>query len=108
MDVITAEVLRTGDWTLNSKILKLIWSNKELDQPWEKSVTAFSFIKGKQNWLHTFPKTVPLSARYRMLSSNLLATLIIFINELIGDHHYRLWLSSSTTDVREELYRMVK
>jgi hypothetical protein len=67
------------------RIICFVWNKEELPHQWKESIVIPIYIKDKTDCNNCQGITV-LSTAYKILSNILLATLIPYVNEIIGDH----------------------
>jgi sorting nexin-29 len=101
VDQIPAQLIQAGGETLLSeihKLIKLIWNKKELPDQWKESIVVPIHKKGDKTDCSNYRGISLLSASYKILSNILLARLIPYADEIIGDHQCRFQHNSSMTD----------
>jgi hypothetical protein len=100
-DNILAKLIKVGGETLCSEIHRLIcsiWNKEELPQQWKESVIVPIYKKGDKTDCNNYRGISLLSTAYKILSNILLARLIPYVNEVIGDHHCGFRNNRSTID----------
>jgi hypothetical protein len=100
-DHIPTELFKAGGETLCSEIHKLICSirnKEELPQQWKESIIVPIYKIGDKTDCNNYQGISPLSTAYKILSNILLARLIPYVNEIIGDPQCGFRLNRSTTD----------
>jgi hypothetical protein len=88
-DNIPAELIKAGGETLYSEIHTLIcciWNEEELPQQWKKCIIIPIYKKGDKTDCNNYRRISLLSTAYKNLPNILLARLIPYVNEIIGDH----------------------
>jgi hypothetical protein len=101
VDQIPAELIQAGGETLCSeihKLIKLIWNKEELPHQWKESTVVPIHRKGDKTDCSNYRGISLLSTSYKILSNILLARLMPYADEIIGDHQYGFWCNRSTTD----------
>jgi hypothetical protein len=100
-DQILAKLIKTGGETLCSEIHKLICYilNKEkLPQQWKESIIIPIYKKGDKTDGNNYRGISLLSTAYKMLSNILLARLMPYVIEVIGDPQHGFHHNRATTD----------
>jgi hypothetical protein len=88
-DQILAELIKTVGEMLCSEMHKLIcsvWNKEELSQQWKKSIIIPIYEKDDKTDCNNYWGISLLSTAYKLLSNILLAKLIPYVNDVIGDH----------------------
>jgi hypothetical protein len=97
---ITAELIKARGETLSSQIHKLIfsiWNMEKLPQQWKDSTIVPVHKKCDETDCNNYRGISLLSTAYRILSNILLARLIQYVSEVIGDHQCGFRRNKSTT-----------
>jgi hypothetical protein len=100
-DQIPVELIKAGGETLYSEIYRLIcciWNKEELPQQWKESIIVPIYKKGDKTDCNNYREISLLSTSYKILSNILLARLISYVNEIIGDHQCGFHHNRSTLD----------
>jgi hypothetical protein len=101
VDQIPAELIQVGGESLRSelhKLIKLIWNKEELPHQWKESIVVPIHKKGDKTDSSNYQGISLLSTSYKILSNILLARLIPYADEIMGDHQCGFWHNRSTTD----------
>jgi hypothetical protein len=88
-DQIPTELIKGGGEKLCSEIQKLMcskWNKEELPQQCKESIIVPMRKKGDKTDCNNYQGISLLSTAYKILSNILLARLIPYVNEIIGDH----------------------
>jgi hypothetical protein len=89
IDQILADFIKAGGETLCSEVHKLICSicnKEELPQQWKEYIIVPMYKKGDKTYCNNYQGISLLSTAYKILSTFLLARLIPYVSEIIGDH----------------------
>ena len=89
IDQIPAEVIKAGGRTIRCEILKLIisiWNKEELPDEWKESIIVHIYKKGDKTDCNNYRGISLLPTTYKVLSNILLSRLILYAEEVIGDH----------------------
>jgi hypothetical protein len=100
-DQIPAELIKAGGETLYSEIHRLNCSTRnkeELPQQWKESINVPIYKKGDKTDCNNYRGISLLSTAYKILSNILLARLIPYVDEIIGDHQCGFRCKRSTMD----------
>jgi hypothetical protein len=76
----------------------LIWNKEELPHQWKQSIVVPIHYKGEKTECSNYSGISLLSTSYKMLSNILLARLIPYADEIIGDHQCGFQCKRSMTD----------
>jgi hypothetical protein len=88
-DQIPAELIKAGGEASCSQIHELIcsmWNKEELPQQWNESTIIPIHRKGDKTDCNNYLGISLLSIAYKIVSNILLARLIPYVSEVIGDH----------------------
>jgi hypothetical protein len=99
-DQILAELIKAGGGTLCSEIHNLIcsiWKKEELPQQWKESIIVPIHKKGDKTDCNNYEGFSLLSAAYKILSNIVMARLVPYVNEVIGDHQCGFHHNRSTS-----------
>jgi hypothetical protein len=80
------------------KLICSIWSKEELPQQWKESIIAPIHKNGDKTDCNNYQRISLLSTAYKIVSNVLLARLIPYVSEIIGDHQYGFHCNRSTMD----------
>jgi hypothetical protein len=100
-DNIPTELIEAGSETLYSQIHRLIcciWNKEELPQQWKESIIVPIDKKGDKTDCNNYREISLLSTAYKILPNILLARLIPYVNEIVGDHQCGFRRNRFTTD----------
>jgi hypothetical protein len=100
-DQIPAKLIEAGCEILLSEIYKLInsvWNKEELPDQWKESIIVSIHKKGDKTDCNNYRGISLLSTSYKILSNILLSRLVLYIDEIIGDHQCGFRRNRSTTD----------
>jgi hypothetical protein len=96
-----AELIKTVGEILYSEIHKLIcseWNKEELPQQWKKFIIVPIHKKGDKTGCNNYRGISLLRTAYKILSNIILARLIPYVIEAIGDHQCGFRRNRSTMD----------
>jgi hypothetical protein len=99
-DQIPAELIQAGGEILLSVIHKLVnsvWNKEELLDQWKESIIVPIHKKGDKTGCDNY-RGISLLSSYKMLLNILLPRLVLYIDEIIGDHQCGFRCNRSTTD----------
>jgi hypothetical protein len=88
-DRILAEVIQAGGQILLSTIHKLInsvWNKEELSDQWKESITVPIHKRDDKTDRNNYCGISLLSTSYKIASNILLSRLVLYIDEITGDH----------------------
>jgi hypothetical protein len=100
-DQIPAELIQAGGEIMHSeihKLIMLIWNNEELPHQRKESIVVPIHKKGDKTDCSNYRGISFLSTSHKILSNILLSRLILYADEIIGDHQCGFRRNSSTTD----------
>jgi hypothetical protein len=97
-DKILAELIKAGSETYSEihRLICSIWNKEELPQQWKESIIVPIYKKGDKT--NNYRRISLLSTAYKILSNILLARLIPYVSEIIGDHQRGFHHNRSTMD----------
>ena len=101
IDQIPAELVKVGSRTIRSEIYKLItsvWKKEKLPVEWKESIIVPTYKKGDKTDYSNYRGISLLPTTYKILCSTLLSTLILYAEEIIGDHQCGFRCNWSNTD----------
>jgi hypothetical protein len=115
IDQIPAELIKAGGWTIRCAIRILvisIWNKEELPDQWKESIIAPIHKKGDKTDCNNYRGISLLSTKYKSLSNILLSRLILYVEEITGDHQCGFRRYRSTADhifcIRQKLEKKWK
>ena len=88
IDQIPTELIKAGGRTIHYEIHKLIifiWNKEDLPMEWKDSIIVPIYKKGNKTDCSNY-RDIFLPTTYKILSNILLSRLILYSNEIIGDH----------------------
>jgi len=86
---IPTEIIQAGGNILCSELHNLtnsIWNKEELPQQWKESIIIPIYWKGGKTACSNYGGRSLLSSAYKILSNILTSNLILYIDEIVGDH----------------------
>ncbi|PSN42575.1 hypothetical protein C0J52_15434 [Blattella germanica] len=89
IDVIPAELLKSGGEKLREKIhrlLSLIWKQQALPIEWKESIIIPIYKKGDKTDCNNYRGISLLLTSYKILTNILVSRFTPYIDEIIGDH----------------------
>jgi hypothetical protein len=100
-DQIPAELILAGGEIMHSeihKLIRLIWNKEELPHQWKELIVVHIHRKGDKTDSSNYRGISLLSTSHKILSNILLSRLILYAEEIIGDHQCGIRRNRSTTD----------
>jgi hypothetical protein len=98
---IPAGLIQAGGKILHSeihKLIMLIWNKEELPYQWKESIVVPTYKQGEKTDCSNYQGISLLSTSYKILSNILLSGLILYADEIIGDHQCGFQRNRSATD----------
>jgi hypothetical protein len=68
------------------KLINSVWNKEELPDQWKESIIVPVHKKGNKTDCNNYRGISLLSTSYKILSNILLSRLVLYIDEIIGDH----------------------
>jgi hypothetical protein len=112
-DQIPSKLIKAVGETLCSEIhvhkrICYIWSKDKLPQQWKESIFVPIHKKGGKTDCNNYRRISLLTTAYKILSNILLARLIPYVNEVIGDHQCGFFHNRSTMDQIFYIWEMLE
>jgi hypothetical protein len=101
VDQIPVELIQAGGETLRleiHKLIKFIWNKEELLHQFKESTVILIHRKGNKTACSNYRGLSLLSTSYKIVPNILLARLIPYADEIIGDNQCGFRRNKSTTD----------